>query len=95
MIPTFRLALTNFSSTSPIDDRMITEANLVLEGSPKSYTVKGEGTLDGLEASVDLILGTARARHVGRHRRRSTTDARERLGFSFGEPGHRPGASPR
>ena len=86
--------MTNFSSTSPIDDRMITEADLVLEGSPKSYTVKGEGTLDGLEASVDLILGTAApdtsAVAV------TLDDGRARASrLQLRRPGHRPGASPR
>jgi hypothetical protein len=82
--PSFRMGLTNFSSTSPIDGRMITEANLVLEGSPKSYTVKGEGTLDGLEASVDLILGTA-APDTSAVAVTLDEDARKRLGFSFGD----------
>jgi hypothetical protein len=57
--PTFRLALTDFSSTSPIEQRLIGEADLVLEGSPQAFTVKGEGTLDGVQASIDLILGSA------------------------------------
>ncbi|MDP9189707.1 MAG: AsmA-like C-terminal region-containing protein, partial [Actinomycetota bacterium] len=82
--PAFRLGLTNFSSTSPIDNRMITEANLVLEGSPKSYTVRGEGTLDGLEASVDLILGTA-APDTSAVAVTLDEEARKRLGFSFGD----------
>lgn len=82
--PAFRLGLTNFSSTSPIENRMITEANLVLEGSPKSYTVKGDGTLDGLEASVDLILGTA-APNTSAVAVTLDEDARKRLGFSFGD----------
>jgi hypothetical protein len=82
--PSFRLSLSNFSSTSPIDNRLITEANLVLEGSPKSYTVKGEGMLDGLEAQVDLILGTA-APDTSAVAVTLDADARERLGFSFGD----------
>jgi hypothetical protein len=56
--PAFRLALDDFASTAPIEGRTIADADLVLEGSPETFTVKGEGMLDGLQASVDLILGT-------------------------------------
>lgn len=56
---TFRLALTDFSSTAPISNRLIADADLVLEGSPQSFTVRGQGTMDGLQASVDLLLGSA------------------------------------
>jgi len=55
--PSFRLALSDFSSTVPIQGRTIGEADLVLEGSARSYTVKGEGLLDGIQASLDLTLG--------------------------------------
>lgn len=83
VIPTFRLALTDFSSTSPIDGREIQNAELVLEGNPKSYTVKGSGTLDGFDASVDLIMGTAAPEHSAVT---VTLDdeARDRLGLGFG-----------
>lgn len=83
VIPTFRLALTDFSSTSPIDNRAVTGADLVLEGSPKSYTVKGTGTLDGLDASVDLLLGTA-APETSAVSVMLDDEARKRLGFGFG-----------
>jgi hypothetical protein len=82
--PAFRLGLTNFSSTSPIDNRMITEADLVLEGSAKSYTVRGEGTLDGLKAQVDLLRGTAVPKNTSAVAITLDADARERLGFAFG-----------
>ena len=59
--PVFRLALDDFSSTAPIEARSIEGADLVLEGSPAAFTVKGEGTLDGFEATVDLILGNGSA----------------------------------
>lgn len=83
IIPTFRLTLSDFSSSSPIDSRSIEKADLVLEGSPKSYTVKGEGTLDGLRASVDLILG---AGAPDKSAVSVTLDdaARARLGLTFG-----------
>jgi hypothetical protein len=83
VLPVFRLALTDFSSTTPIDGRLIENADLVLEGSPKSYTVKGDGTLDGFEASVDLIMGTA---VPGQTAVTVSLDdaARERLGLAFG-----------
>lgn len=82
--PSFRLALTDFSSAEPISDRLISDAQLVLEGRADSFTVKGEGTLDGIGASVDLILGDAAP---------DQTDvtlsldeaARKRLGLDFGE----------
>jgi hypothetical protein len=83
VIPTFRLALTEFSSAGPIEGRIIGSADLLLEGSPKSYTVKGSGTLDGFEASVDMIMGTAAPEHSAVT---VTLDdeARERLGLRFG-----------
>jgi hypothetical protein len=83
VIPAFRLALGSFTSEHPIDGRMIAEANLVLEGSPKSYTVKGLGQLDGFDASVDLILGTA-APDTSAVTVELDEDARKRLGFAFG-----------
>jgi hypothetical protein len=83
VIPTFRLALSKFTSTHPIDGRMIEEADLVLEGSPKSFTVKGLGKLDGFDASVDLILGTA-APDTSAVTVELDEAARKRLGFAFG-----------
>ena len=83
VIPTFRLTLTKFTSTNPIDGRMIEDANLVLEGSPKSFTVKGLGKLDGFDASVDLILGTA-APDTSAVTVELDDAARTRLGFGFG-----------
>ena len=83
VLPTFRLTLTDFTSTAPIETRMIEDANLVLEGTAKQYTVKGEGTLDGLAASVDLVMGTEAPAQTAVT---VTLDdeARERLGFGFG-----------
>jgi hypothetical protein len=83
VIPTFRLALTDFSSTTAIDGRLIEHAELVLEGSPKSYTVKGSGTLDGFEAVVDMIMGSGAP---GQTAVTVSLDdaARERLGLRFG-----------
>ncbi len=83
VIPTFRLTLAKFSSTNPIDGRMIENADLVLEGNPKSYTVKGLGKLDGFDASVDLILGTA-APDTSAVTVELDEAARKRLGFAFG-----------
>ena len=82
VIPTFRLTLAKFTSTNPISGRMIENADLVLEGSPKSYTVKGLGTLDGFDASVDLILGTA-APDKSAVTVELDEAARKRLGFAF------------
>ena len=83
VIPTFRMALSKFTSTSPIDGRLIEDANLVLEGSPKSFTVKGLGKLDGYDASIDLILGTA-APDTSAVTVELDDAARQRLGFAFG-----------
>jgi len=82
--PDFRLTLADFSSTSPIDGRLIGDADLVLEGSPKSFTVKGEGVLDGLQASIDLVQGSAAEDQTDVS---LTLDdaARERLGFGFAD----------
>lgn len=83
VIPNFRLALTDFSSESPIDGRSVADAQLVLEGSPRSYTVKGEGELDGYQASVDLIQGSAAPDQSAVT---VTLDeaARKRMGLGFG-----------
>ena len=81
--PTFRLALDEFSSTSPIEGRTIDKADLMLEGSPESFTVKGEGMLDGMDATVDLILGTAASGQMDVVVELDD-EARERLGLSLG-----------
>ncbi len=83
VIPSFRLMLTDFSSVTPIHGRSISQANLVLEGSPRSYTVKGEGVLDGYQASVDLIEGTA-APDQSAVTVTLDAAARERMGLGFG-----------
>ncbi len=84
VIPTFRLALTGFSSASPIQGRSVADADVVLEGNPRSYTVKGEGTLDGYKASVDLIQG------IGAPDQSAVIvalddAARKRMGLGFGK----------
>lgn len=78
----FRLALTNFASKSPIEGRTISGADLVLEGSSDSYTVKGRARLDGIEATVDMISGGPSA---GKTAVVLTLDekAREKLGLTF------------
>ena len=79
----FRLALTDFSSSDPISGRQIEKADLVLEGDPTAFAVKGQGELDGLQASLDLMLGTATPQRAGVV---AVLDdgARERLGFGLG-----------
>ncbi len=84
VIPTFRLTLSKFTSKTPIEDRKIENADLVLEGSPKSYTVKGLGKLDGFDASVNLILGAA-APDTSAVTVELDDAARKRLGFNFGK----------
>lgn len=84
VIPSFRLALSEFSSTSPIDGRTVEDANIVLEGNPRSYTVKGEGTLDGYQVSVDMIEGTA-APDQSAVIVELDDAARERMGLGFGK----------
>jgi hypothetical protein len=82
--PSFRLALTDFASKSPIEGRLVSEADLIIEGTPDSYTIKGAGRLDGMEAAVDLVAGNAA---------QSQTDvtvtldeaARKQLGLDFGD----------
>ncbi|MGH6926302.1 MAG: DUF3971 domain-containing protein [Propylenella sp.] len=84
VIPNFRLALTDFSSTTPIEGRSVGEANLVLEGNPRSYTVKGDGKLDGYQASVDLIQGSA-APDQSAVIVELDDEARKRMGIGFGQ----------
>jgi hypothetical protein len=84
VIPTFRIELSGFSSTTPIDGRLIADADLVLEGNPKSYTVKGEGELDGLEATVDMMLGTSVPPDQSAVTVELDDAARERIGMGFG-----------
>jgi hypothetical protein len=84
VIPNFRLELTDFSSTSPIDDRTVENADLVLEGNPRSYTVKGEGTLDGYQVSVDVIQGSA-APDQSAVTVELDDAARKRMGLGFGK----------
>jgi hypothetical protein len=81
--PTFRLALEDFSSSNPIEGRLISDADLILEGSPQSFTVTGKGTMDGIVASVDLILGSAAAGQSG-VTLTLDEEARERLGLGLG-----------
>ncbi|TDI54850.1 MAG: hypothetical protein E2O93_08505 [Alphaproteobacteria bacterium] len=54
VLPWFRLALNGFSSNSPINGRTVEVANIVLEGTPDAYTVKGKATLDGIPAELDI-----------------------------------------
>jgi hypothetical protein len=84
VIPNFRLALSDFSSTRPIDGRIVENADLVLEGNPRSYTVKGEGTLDGYQVSVDLIQGNA-APDQSAVTVELDDAARKRMGLGFGK----------
>ncbi len=79
--PQFRLALSNFSSNSPINGRSIEAANIVLEGEPDAYTVKGQATLDGIPAELDVDAGSGAAAGVT-----LTLDdkARRELGFDLG-----------
>jgi hypothetical protein len=84
VLPMFRLELNDFSSAVPLDGRLVQEADLVLEGSPQSYTITGEGLLDGMEASVDLTLGSAAAEQTDVVLSLDE-EARARLGLDFGE----------
>ena len=81
--PRFRLALVDFTSTSPIAGRQIGDADLVLEGGPERFTVTGAGRLDGIEASVDLVLGSE-AEDWTDVQLSLDDEARERLGLSLG-----------
>lgn len=79
--PNFRLALSGFASKAPIEGRMISDADLVLEGNASSYTVSGRARLDGIEAKVDMISGGP----AGQTAVVLTLDeqAREKLGLTF------------
>ena len=61
ILPQFHLALSDFSSSSPINGRSIEAANVVLEGVPDAYTVKGTATLDGIPAELDIDAGVTSA----------------------------------
>ena len=81
--PSFRLAVTDFASAEPIQGRLIGSADMVLEGTPESFTVKGKGTLDGVEADLDLVLGSEA---LGQTAVTLSLDdaARERMGLTLG-----------
>jgi hypothetical protein len=81
LLPHFRLALKNFSSKNPINGRTIEAADIVLEGEPDAYTVKGKATLDGIPAELDLDAGGNAAAGVT-----LTLDdaARREFGFDLG-----------
>jgi hypothetical protein len=81
--PVFQLVLTDFSSKSAIADRMIGEADLILAGTPERFAVTGNGLLDGMQASIDLTLGSEAPEQ--RDVTVSLDDAaRERLGLGLG-----------
>lgn len=80
--PTFRLALAGFSSKKPIEGRQIEEADLILEGRPESYTVKGQGRIDGIAATLDLIAGSA-AEGSADVRLTLDEEARKKLGLGL------------
>jgi hypothetical protein len=81
--PVFQLVLTNFSSRSPLADRMIEDADLILAGTPERFAVTGDGLLDGMQASVDLMLGSEAPEQ--KDVTVSLDDAaRERLGLGLG-----------
>ena len=61
ILPRFRLALSDFASKSPINGRSIEAANIVLEGEPEAYSVKGKATLDGIPAELDVDAGNGAA----------------------------------
>ncbi|HWT30336.1 MAG TPA: AsmA-like C-terminal domain-containing protein, partial [Propylenella sp.] len=80
--PDFQLSLTDFTSTRPIEERLIGDADLVLEGTPESFTVEGEGQLDGIQATIDLILGSAAPDQTD-VKLELDDEAREKLGLGF------------
>jgi len=81
ILPHFRLALSDFSSTNPINGRSIEAADIVLEGEPDAYTVKGTATLDGIPAQLDVDADGGAAAGIT-----LTLDdeARRELGFDLG-----------
>ncbi|WP_026380080.1 YhdP family protein [Afifella pfennigii] len=83
VVPDFRLAFSDFSSTAKIEGREISEADITLSGTPDSYRITGKARLDGIEASIDVAAGEGEGG--------SDVDlvlddaARKRLGIDTGE----------
>lgn len=81
--PQFRIGLKGFGSKKPIDGRTITNADIVLTGSPLAYTIEGTAVIDGIEAAIDIDSGSAATGDAVKLS--LDDDARRQLGMDLGD----------
>lgn len=78
--------LTDFSSTTPIQGRLISDGDVVVESDAEGTVVRGNATLDGLSADVDLFLPNGDNSGLRTDIRMVLNDGqRKRLGIDLGE----------
>lgn len=78
--------LSDFSSSVPIQDRIISDGDVVVEIEPQGTSVRGNAKLDGLDADVNLFLPAGGAAGSKTDIRLVLSDAqRKKLGIDLGE----------
>ncbi len=77
----FDLVLSEFASSEPLRGQLISDANLLLQGTMRAYTVNGEADIDGIPADIDMSLGKGNARSTVKLRMDS--EARQQLGIQL------------
>lgn len=78
--------LSGFSSSVPIQDRVISEGDVVVEIDSKGTAVRGNAKLDGIDADVNLFLPAGGKPGTKTNIRIVLTDAqRKKLGIDLGE----------
>ncbi len=82
LAPEFELALTDFTSSEPLDGRKISGASLVLKGNPDTFSITGNAIVDGIPADLAMVSGSAAEGNVVKLTLDDKT--RRRLGFDLG-----------
>ncbi len=78
--------LTDFSSTAPIQGRMITDGDVVVESNAEGTVVRGKAELDGIDADVDLFLPNGDSSGTRTDIRLVLNDSqRKKLGIDLGD----------
>ena len=77
----FTLALADFASSEPLQGQFVTDAQLLLEGTVRAYTVTGDANIDGIPADIDLSLGRGDA--SSSVKLRMDAEARQKVGIEL------------